>query len=143
MSSYKPDTECYKEVVAHFDPIAQEELGRNITNPTTGEIDRKTLGELVFGNDNRLQDLQDLVWPRILQSLEASIAFHKKKAEEYGKEGVVVVEAAVLLKAGWDHLCDEVWEIEVSKERAIRRLVKKRNFTVTQAEEISSCFGGS
>jgi len=29
----------------------------------------------------------------------------------------------------------EVWEVEVSKERAIRRLVKKRNFTVTQAEE--------
>jgi len=91
--------------VTHFDQIAQEELGRNITNPTTGEIDRKTLGELVFGNDNRLQELQDLVWPRILQSLEASIAFHKKKAEEYGKEGVVVVEAAVLLKAAWlDHL---------------------------------------
>jgi len=45
VSSYKPDTECYKEVVAHFDQIAQEELGRKITNPTTGEIDRKTLGE--------------------------------------------------------------------------------------------------
>ena len=31
-------------------------------------------------------------------------AFHKKKVEEYGK-GVVVVEAAVFLKAAWlDHL---------------------------------------
>ena len=42
----------------------------------TGEIDRKTLGELVFGNDNRLKELHDLVRPRILQSLDA---FHKKR----------------------------------------------------------------
>jgi len=43
--------------------------------------------------------------------------------EEYGKEGVVVVEAVVLLKTGcWDHFCtieEVVWEIEVSKERSI------------------------
>jgi len=45
------------------------------------------------------------------------------------------VEAAVLLKAGWDHLCDEVWEIEVSKEISIQWLVKKKNLTATQAEE--------
>jgi len=47
----------------------------------------------------------------------------------------VVVEV-VLLKAAWlDNLCEEVWEIEVSKERSIQWLVKKKNFTVTQAEE--------
>jgi len=52
----------------------------------------------VFRNDNRLQELQDLVW----QNITISGAFHKKKVEEYGKEGVVVVEV-VLLKAEWDH----------------------------------------
>jgi len=116
VSSYKPDTECYKEVVAHFDPIAQEELGRKITNPTTEEIDRKTLGELVFGNDNRLQELQDLVWTRILQSLEPFTRRRLRNMER--RELWKLLSSSRLL--GWIICTIEVVdEIEVSRRGPI------------------------
>lgn len=48
--------------------------------------------------------LNNLVWPLII---EASL----KEAEALHIDGhyIVVMEAAVLLQAGWDAFCHEVW----------------------------------
>ena len=48
--------------------------------------------------------------------------------EEYSSNGtdVVVVEAAVLIEAGWQDLFDEVWVVTSDKETVIERL-KDRN----------------
>lgn len=52
--------------------------------------------------------LQGIVWPEIRLLAEARI-------EGLGREGAesVVLEAAVLLEAGWDGLCDELWVVQV------------------------------
>lgn len=53
--------------------------------------------------------LQGIVWPEIRLLAEQRI---DGLAEE-GTEAVVL-EAAVLLEAGWDDLCDELWVVQVS-----------------------------
>lgn len=52
--------------------------------------------------------LQGIVWPEIRQLVQQRI-------DGLGREGAesVVLEAAVLLEAGWDDMCDELWVVQV------------------------------
>lgn len=47
-----------------------------------------------------MEKLNGIVWPAMAESI--------KNVIQNVKEDVVVVEAAVLLKAGWEKLCHEV-----------------------------------
>jgi dephospho-CoA kinase len=46
---------------------------------------------------------------------------------------VVVVEAAILLEAGWQALVDQIWVVVTEVEVAIARLKAYKNFTEDQA----------
>lgn len=52
--------------------------------------------------------LQGIVWPEIRQLAEQRIDVLAEEGTE-----AVVLEAAVLLEAGWDNLCDELWVVQV------------------------------
>lgn len=62
----------------------------------------------MFGNPSNMARLQGIVWPEIRLLAEERI-------EVLGREGAesVVLEAAVLLEAGWDDLCDDLWVVQV------------------------------
>ena len=81
-----------------------------------GEIDRKALGGKVFGDQAQLTRLTDIVWPAILALAKEEIA-----AAEAANAGVAVLEAAVLLEAGWQSEVDEVWAVTVAPEVAVAR----------------------
>ena len=90
-----------------------------------GRIDRRQLAKKVFaeGEDasRELVFLESLTHDRIGQRLAAEADVLR----ESGDYQVVVIDAAVLLKAGWDHLCDYVVFVDVPEvvrqERAISR----------------------
>jgi phosphopantetheine adenylyltransferase/dephospho-CoA kinase len=88
--------------------------------PETGEIDRKALGKKVFGASSELKKLTDIVWPEIERLLHAQI-------EQLFVAGnrLVVVEAAVLIEAGWHTRMNEVWVTFVNDEEATRRAVER------------------
>ena len=73
-----------------------------------GRIDRRALGGMVFGHPTRLQSLNSIVWPEI-----ARLAM--ERAGELWRAGhqLVVLDAAVLLEAGWDSLVHEVGECQL------------------------------
>ena len=106
--AYEPGTEAFLEVVATF--------GNEIVS-ANGEIDRKILGSKVFADGNRLEELTAIVWPAIRRMAEAEIA--GVKAETPNR--LIVLEAAVLIEAGWQDLVDEVWVVIVEREVAIQR----------------------
>lgn len=56
-----------------------------------------------------------------------------KKQQEKNEVGVVVLEAAILLDAGWEDMCDAVWSVRVSPEVAQERLMTTRGLTETEA----------
>ena len=109
--AFKPETEAWHDVVATF--------GREILTPG-GEIDRKKLGAIVFGDPESLAKLNQIMHPRMYQMMKAQI-------EEYRRQGVavVVLEAAILIEANWMPLVDEVW-ITVAPEAAVLERVKKQ-----------------
>ena len=105
---YEPGTRAYREVIATFgDDLIDDDH----------QIDRKILGGKVFGNQDALEKLTDIVWPEIRRLVEADIA----EIRSTDPEGIVVLEAAVLFEAGWQDIGDETWVIVVDREVAIER----------------------
>jgi len=116
--TFQPDTEAWREVVAAF--------GQEILSPD-GEIDRKKLGEIVFGQPESLLRLNQIMHPRMYEMMKARI-------EEYRQQGVavVVLEAALLIEASWTSLVDEVWITVASEARILERLKEQRGLAEEQ-----------
>lgn len=106
--AYLKSTKAFDQVVDTF--------GADVVGDD-GEIDRAALGAKVFGEGNRLEELTAIVWPAIRQMAEDEI--RETKARE--PDRFIVLEAAVLIEAGWQDLVDEVWVTVVDREVAIER----------------------
>jgi phosphopantetheine adenylyltransferase/dephospho-CoA kinase len=109
--TYEPGTDTFKAVVAVFgdDLVAGD-----------GTIDRRVLGGKVFGKPEELKRLTDVVWPGIRK-----LASEELSALEVAGNRVAVLEAAVLLEAGWEDLVDEIWVVVVDEAQAIARLATR------------------
>ncbi len=94
-----------------------------------GSIDRAALGGVVFGKPEALKRLTDVVWPAIRELAKAEI----KRLRDADPDGVVVLEAAVLLEASWEDMVDEVWVVTADRETAVRRLMARSGFSREQA----------
>ncbi|CAG0886200.1 unnamed protein product [Darwinula stevensoni] len=106
--AYAKQTSAYHKVLDVF--------GRDILDGD-GNIDRKKLGAKVFGNKEEMARLTGIVWPEIQKKA-------MERIREFGEEGkeVVVLDAAVLLEAGWDAVCHVVWVSFVPEQEAVKRL---------------------
>jgi len=115
----KPDTEIWREVVAAF--------GRQILAPD-GNIDRKKLGEIVFDNAESRARLNQIMHPRMYDMVKAQL-------EEYRRQGmrVVVLEAPLLLEAGWTALVDEVWITTASETTVLKRLEERTGLSPAES----------
>jgi len=118
---YEPGQECYKKIVKHF--------GQDILS-ADGRIDRTKLGPRVFGNPQELQLLNSIVWPELM--VEVNMRLDKLRAGAEMPQ-VVVLEAAVLLKAGWESNCHEVWSMIVPPEEAVKRVMERNNLSENEA----------
>ena len=117
--AFESGTELWHEVVAAF--------GKEIL-ALTGEIDREKLGETVFGNPDSLARLNRIMHPAMYDMVKGQI-------EEYRRQGVdvVVLEAPLLLEAGWTSLVDEVWVAVASEPTVLGRLQEKSGLSEQQA----------
>ena len=108
---YLPGTDGHREVVEAF--------GQGIV-AEDGTIDRRKLAPIVFGNPDKLAQLNSIAWPKIK-------ALARERLAELREQGtdVVVLEAAILFEAGWEDLCDEIWTVQVDREGAIARLMER------------------
>lgn len=108
---------AYLKGTASYDQLI-ETFGEKIVGDD-GQIDRKELGKLVFQTDNQgggLKKLTDIVWPEVKRMVE------KKTNELFGKgHKVVVIEAPLLIEAGWVDFMNEIWVVFVPYEEVIHR----------------------
>lgn len=117
--AFKPDTEVWHEVVAAF--------GKQIVTPD-GTINREKLGMIVFGNSEARARLNQIMHPRIYDLVQAQL-------EEYQRQGtgVVIVEAPLLLEAGWTSLADEVWVTVASEATVLKRLRERTELSESES----------
>ncbi|XP_016932091.4 bifunctional coenzyme A synthase [Drosophila suzukii] len=120
---YEPGQVCYERIVRHF--------GMGIV-AADGRIDRTKLGPLVFADPKELQALNGIVWPELIAEVNRRLDTLRSQAEV---PRVVVLEAAVLLRAGWESNCHEVWSMIVPPEEAVRRIIERNNLSVEEAKK--------
>jgi dephospho-CoA kinase len=108
----EPDGEACAPVVREFGGGILDEGGR---------IDRRKLAAEVFGHPDRLELLNSLVHPVVIRREEELIA----QAAARDPNGIVVVEAAILIETGswrrFDRLILAVCPLEAQVERAMHR----------------------
>jgi len=114
--SYEPGTPGFEKVVNHF---GHDVVGKD------GNIDRRILGGKVFGAPGELQRLNELIWPEIRTLIREEIA----QIRTTDKNAFIVLEAAVLIEAGWQDLCDEIWVVYTSTKSAVDRLRTRNGLT--------------
>lgn len=120
-SLYEPGEECYQSIIDAFGKEILEESGR---------IDRKKLGGIVFADKEKLQLLNSIVWPNLLKKSKQRV---QELYEVEGKE-IVILEAAVLLQAGWETECHEIWSCIVPSDVAVQRIIVRNNLSEEEAK---------
>jgi dephospho-CoA kinase len=95
-----------------------------------GEIDRRRLAERVFPDAAERRALEAMVWPWIGRRLREQV--EAARADPAVK--FVLLDAAVLLEAGWNDVCD--WLVYVDAPRAVRlrRLAGQRGWSAKEVE---------
>lgn len=117
---YEPGTAGFQKVVNAF--------GHDIVGKD-GTIDRRVLGGKVFGAPDQMARLSEITWPEIRKLAAQEIADLKRK----DRDNAIVLEAAVLLEAGWQDLVDEVWVVTVKVATAAERLMTRNGLSEEQA----------
>lgn len=112
-------------------------FGQGILAPD-GQISRRELARIVFapGHEADRRFLEELTHPRISQRLAAALAQLQASARP---PLVVVVDAALLLEAGWDRYCDKIMFIDAPRdlrlERAVARGWSAEQFSAREAAQ--------
>ena len=94
-----------------------------------GEVERARLARIVFGDKNERLALEGIVWPEIRKLMSTRLA-----ETETAGASVAIVEAAVLLEAGWDDLFDQVWTVEATRKLARARLMARQSISAGEAD---------
>jgi len=110
---------CYNEVVSYF--------GKQVLN-LSNEIDKVKLSHIIFESKEHRLRLNSIVHPAVVKYIKDSIQKTNKK--------LVVIESALLIEAGIDKICTEVWYIHADIDIRIKRLIKERGYSKEKCKAI-------
>lgn len=121
----KKNSLAYYEIINYF--------GKDILYEN-GEIDRKKLGQLVFGNKEthkeNLKTLEKINHKYVIKETFNIILRLNKTDHEYK---FIVIDAPLLVEARLHNLCDKVIVVYASQKIAIDRIIKRDNASHEQA----------
>ena len=117
--AYEKGSDCFQKLVEHF--------GTKIIG-SDGEINRQLLGSIVFSDISKMNELKTIVWPEIRRLIIEEL----KVLENQGIENVVL-EAAVMIEAGWQDLVSTLWVVSVDRETAKTRLMARNSLSESDA----------
>ena len=97
-----------------------------ITEDNNGHkhVDRKKLGKIVFDNTDKMDKLENITHPRIVQQIKGMI---NNNPNDY------IIEAIEIVRSGLVNICDELWVIHAEPEQQIKRLIENRHFSFEEA----------
>ncbi|ETO34448.1 dephospho-CoA kinase [Reticulomyxa filosa] len=103
-----------------------EELG------ITKVIDRVKLGNIVFSDKKKMEQLNQVMWPRIGDEMVSIWKEKTKPSQTKEEESTLFLffEAAVLLEAQWHlqlNIWDELWVVCADKVKACARILKRNS----------------
>lgn len=101
----------------------RQRWGESVFN-AEGRVDRQALARIVFApapdGPRELAELERLTHPRIAERLTAEIDRQRQAGAK-----AVVLDAAVMHKAGWDRFCDVIVFVDSPRELRMQRARKR------------------
>jgi dephospho-CoA kinase len=95
-----------------------------------GAIDRRRLAAIVFADPNERKALEAITHPWIHRRIRDEI-------EEAGKNPevpLIVLDAAIMLEAGWNEVCDRLIYIEAPRAMRLERVARQRGWTEKEVD---------
>lgn len=117
-----PGTEGLKQIVKEFGPVVLKE---------DGELDRGKLGEIVFADSAKRQLLNSIVHPLVIEEQNRLI----RELEEEDPDGMVVVDAALMIESGGYKRFDKLIVVFCDPELQLRRLMKRNGLSEAEARQ--------
>jgi dephospho-CoA kinase len=96
-----------------------------------GEVDRKRLGAIVFADPAQRRELEALVHPWIEKRLREQI----EEAARDPQVRIILLDAAILLEAGWNSVCDRLVYVHAPRDVRLKRLAEKRGWSAKEVAE--------
>ena len=91
-----------------------------------GQLDRRTLGDIVFGNPAALDKLNALVYPAVSAAV-------KQKIENCTKKGLVI-DAINLIESGLGDLCDWTVALTAAPDVRMKRIMARDGISEERAK---------
>ena len=114
----QPGKPVFNEIVKQFGP---QMVGLD------GQLDRKKLGQEVFGNEESLLKLNEITHPHIWEEMTRQTLAAALNTD------VVLIVMPLLLEHGAEQLVDQVWVTDVSEETQLKRLMTRDKSSREQA----------
>jgi dephospho-CoA kinase len=99
-------------------------FGSSVQKPD-GSLDRRAIAKIVFADARQRSTLEGLVFPYIERRCREEIARGKASSAAH----FIVLDAAVLLEAGWNTVVDRIVYVDAPRETRIARLVARSAWT--------------
>jgi len=90
-----------------------------------GRIDRRTLGRIVFQNSDARRALEAIVFPYIRERAEMALA----AAQTDPAARFIVLDAAVMLEAGWNGVCDKIVYVDAPRPQRLDRVAARSGWS--------------
>lgn len=105
-----------------------KEFGTEILNPDQS-INRRRLGNMVFGNTEMLAKLNSITHPGVIKVISEKI----QRYREESRWPAIVLDAPLLFEVGAEKLVDVVWVVSVDRKTQIDRLMNRDKIDHIQA----------
>ena len=90
------------------------------------KINRRKLGELVFGKSNNLNILNSIIHPEIRKKI-------LEKIDKNNDKELIFIDVALLFEAKFDDLVDKIIVVYVDKNTQLTRLMKRNSISKKEA----------
>lgn len=134
----EPGGASYAALVKAFGTeILEEEASECITgrSPSLKPISRPKLSLVAMATKESRMRLNELTHPLVQQEVEREL--ERLTREEF--HGVAIIEAALLIEAGYKSICDFLWYVHAPIDHRIRRMKEKRGYS---DEKIANILAG-
>jgi len=115
---------CYDELT--------ELLGEEMKKPD-GSFDRRKVGDLAFSKPEIISRMNEIIHPAVMDRIFDLLDLAEEKHRR-----LAVIEAALLLEAGYKQYCTEVWYIYASEKTRYNRLKASRALSDEKIRNIMS-----
>jgi dephospho-CoA kinase len=99
-----------------------------IDGTVSPRIDRGALASIVFADAGARRALEAILHPRMRERFRATIEAARHAGAS--RPRALALDAAVLLEAGWDDLCDLVVFVDAPRAKRLDRVARQRGWTL-------------